>query len=109
MQAIVKPLTEYELHFAGTSEFEPKRAIIRLKHLKETVGFIIFFDDELMTTDRRNNELIIMYQSISRLPLVLDVLRGEEELFLHYRKGCSWIANTENEPEDDPPHWGDLC
>lgn len=105
MSATVKPITEYELHFAGTSEFEPKRALIRLKHLSETIGFIIFFDEELMTTDRRNNDIIIMYQSVSSLSLILDILRGEDELFLHYRQGCGWLANTEEEPEDDPPHW----
>jgi len=104
MQAIVKPLTEYELHFAGTSEFEPKRALIRLKHLSKTVGWIIFFDDELMTTDRRNNDEIIMYQSISSLPMILDLLRSEDELFLHYHRGCAYLANTETEPMDDPLH-----
>lgn len=93
----------YEVRFyGGTKGHLKSRSQITLYGDDEKrLGFIRFQDPEALEDDEQRGELITMHLPTTMLPAVLDLLRHETSLTLHFAAGKGFLTLGQVEVGDE--------
>src|SRR5262245_6892827 len=93
-------VTQYQIRFYGGQDgYANARAQIALYASQQAVGVIQFWDPGMIpAADSENNGVTTMHLPSAMLQSVLDVLRNEKPLKLHFVKNIGFFETQGAEP-----------